>query len=166
VSIGTVHGALPKDSTPYDPAGPTWGNPYTSYVGDINGNPKGYGVYWNPISNYIRNYRSTSVRTGWDRTSLLTEVGNGNPVIIWAHNGYSSSSNGPVGSNISWHTPGGTSIYAIAGMHSFVVVGWHGPIDNPTSIILNDTNRGTWTVSTSYFNGLWSYFNNTGIVVY
>lgn len=170
VSVGTLWSQVAKDSTPRtdDANGniQTWGNPYSGFVGDINGEPNGYGVYWGPISSLANNYRSTAVRTGWNRTSLLQEVEAGNPVVIWAHNGYSYSVNGAVGSNISWQTPGGQSIYAIAGMHSYVVVGWIGNINNPTHIIVNDSNRGRWTITTSYFDGLWSYFNNSGVVIY
>lgn len=168
VSSSTLHSIIPKDSTAYNDNGgdPIWGDPYLYYVGDINGNPKGYGTYWGPLSGVIDNYRSTSIKTGWNRTSLLQEVQNGNPVVVWGHNGYSWSSNGAVGSNISWHTPGGKYIYAIAGMHSYVVVGWVGSIDNPTSIIVNDSNRGRWTMSTSYFDYLWGFFGRSGVVVY
>jgi uncharacterized protein YvpB len=92
---------------------------------------------------------------------MLREVRNGNPVVIWAINGYGYS-----GTEFYWKTPGGTTIRAVSGMHSYVVVGYKGSVDNPTSIILNDPNRGRWTISTAYFNSLWGYFNNTGIVVY
>lgn len=164
----TVYAALPKDPTPYSEseAGKIWGNPYSGFVGDINGEPKGYGVYWGPISSYISKHRKSEVKTGWNRTALLTEVSKDNPVIIWAHNGYSSSPNGAVGTNISWKTPGGESIYAIAGMHSFVVAGFRGNVDNPTHVILHDTNRGVWTVTTSQFDSLWGVFNNSAVVVY
>ena len=168
LSTESVYASIPKDPTPYSDnnGDPIWGNPYSGFVGDISGNPKGYGVYWSPISAFINKYRSSAVKTGWNRTALLTEVSNGNPVIVWAHNGYSSSPNGAVGTNISWKTPGGQSIYAIAGMHSFVVAGWKGDMENPTHVILHDTNRGVWTVGTSQFDSLWSVFNNSGVVVY
>jgi uncharacterized protein YvpB len=94
-------------------------------------------------------------------SGLLNEVKNGNPVIIWAHNGYSYA-----GPEYHWTTPSGKDIRAITGMHSYVVVGFVGSIDNPRQIIVNDSNRGRWTISKDYFMGLWSIFNYTGIVVY
>jgi uncharacterized protein YvpB len=145
----------------------TWGNPYNGYVGNVYGNAiagcnrSGYGVYWAPVNRVVNIYRSSRIISGASVQQLLGEVANGNPVIIWAHNGYSGS-----GSQFSWTTPGGASIRAVTGMHSYVVVGFIGSVENPTSIILNDPNRGRWTISTGYFNGLWSYFGNTGIVVY
>lgn len=161
VSTSAAHSQIAKDNTPWDPDANTWGNPHVGYVGDINGVSEGYGVYWGPLSSWMSGYRSNSVRVGMSRTAMLTEVQNGNPVIIWAHNGYSGS-----GANRSWTTPGGTSIYAIRGMHSYVVVGWRGPIDNPSHIILNDPNRGRWTITTGYFDSLWSYFGRAAVVVY
>lgn len=161
VSTLTLHSQIAKDNTPWDPDNNIWGNPNVGYLGDIYGVNKGYGVYWGPISGLISGYRSSSAKTGWNRTAALQEVKNGNPVIIWAHNGYSYA-----GKNISWHTPGGDYIYAVSGMHSYVIVGYEGPIENPTYIYLNDPNRGRWKITTSYFNSLWGFFNNSAVVVY
>src|SRR3990167_5196687 len=164
VYISTDYGysLLPKDATPRDTVNNIWGNPYNGFVGDIAGNTDGYGVYWGPVaSSLIGRYRSYTIKSGWNVPDLLQEVLKGNPVVIWAHNGYSYA-----GNVFYWNTPGGTSIRAVTGMHSYVVVGYRGPSDNPTHIILNDSNRGRWTVTTSYFNCLWGYFGNTGIVVY
>jgi len=161
ISTMTAYGGIAKDTTPYNAANNTFGNPYAGYTGDIYGRSKGYGAYWGPISGMIGRYRSNSVRTGWNRTAALQEVQKGNPVIIWAHNGYSGS-----GGNISWHTPSGQYIYAIKGMHSYVLVGWEGDINNPKYIYLNDPNRGRWKISTGYFDGLWGYFNRSAVVVY
>lgn len=159
--VMTLYNQIQKDTTPYDEVANTFGDPYSGYVGDIYGKTKGYGVYWGPISNLISNYRSNSIKTGWNLTGLLTEVRNGNPVIVWAHNGYSYA-----GTEYHWTTPGGKYIRAITGMHSYVVVGYVGPIGNPRKVIVNDSNRGRWTLNKDYFMGLWGYFNNTGIVVY
>ncbi len=157
----TLHSQIARDYTPYDEVNNTFGDPYTGYTGDIYGKTKGYGVYWGPISNLISKYRSNSIKTGWNLTGLLTEVRNGNPVVIWAHNGYSYA-----GNEYHWTTPGGKDIRAITGMHSYVVVGYRGSVDNPTHVILNDSNRGVWTKTKNEFLSLWGYFNNTGIVVY
>jgi uncharacterized protein YvpB len=167
----SLYNQVAKDSTPISCDANknvvTWGNPYSGYVGDVYGgavsgcNRSGYGVYWGPVSNVISNYRSNSVKSGWGVSDMLREVEKGNPVVIWAHNGYSSS-----GQIFTWTTPGGQTIRAVSGMHSYVVVGFTGSADNPQSIILNDPNRGRWTISVGYFKALWSYFGNTGIVVY
>ncbi len=161
VSVDSLYSQVAKDNTPYDSATNTWGNPHSGYVGDITGANKGYGVYWGPIRNVVANYRTAETHTGWNRTELLQEVQNGNPVIIWAHNGYAGS-----GANISWNLPGGGSVYAVKGMHSFVVRGWVGDLENPTSVILADpSGRGRWVVSRAYFDSLWNVFGRPAVVV-
>lgn len=157
----TLHSEIAKDTTPYDEVNNIFGNPYEGYTGDIYGVTKGYGVYWSPISALISKYRANSIKTGWNLTGLLSEVQAGNPVVIWAHNGYSYA-----GNEYFWKTPDGETIRAVTGMHSYVVVGYKGSIDDPSHIIVNDSNRGVWTITTSYFLSLWGYFNNTGVVVY
>ncbi len=117
----------------------------------------GYGVHWGPVSSYISRYRNNSVKSGWNLLSLLAEVNKGNPVILFWYNGYTT----PMGPKT---LEGGYTGYG--GMHSEVVVGYTGRVDNPTSIILNDPWRGRRYLSLSTFNGLWSYLGYKAIVVY
>ena len=54
----------------YDPTirnGNVWGDPYTAFVGDINGrqDTTGYGVYWDPIARAARTWRNATAFTGW-----------------------------------------------------------------------------------------------------
>jgi len=117
----------------------------------------GYGVHWGPVSSYISGYRSNSIKSGWNLLSLLAEVNKGNPVILFWYNGYTT----PMGTKI---LDGGATGYN--GMHSEVVVGYTGRVDNPTSVILNDPWRGRRYLSLSTFNWLWSYIGYRAIVVY
>lgn len=128
------------------------GNPYLGYVDQ-------YGTYWDPISKVITNYRQNKVFTDWNITSLLTEIENGNPVMVWGQNGWSDPH------ELSWTTADGTYIYAINGMHSYVVTGFTGEKDNPTSILVNDPWRGVRELPPDEFTKLWSYFN-TALVIY
>lgn len=125
-------------------------DPNTSWV-------EGYGVHWGPVSSYISNYRSNSIKSGWNLLSLLAEVNKGNPVILFWYNGYTT----PMGAKT---LEGGYTGYN--GMHSEVVVGYTGRVDNPTSVILNDPWRGRRYLSLGTFNGLWSYLGYRAIVVY
>lgn len=166
-SVEQIHAAIGTDSTPWDPNSRTWGNPHLRFVGTLTGSGSGpagtggYGVYWGPIRNYIASQgRGAETKSGWNTTALLKEVRNGNPVIIWAHNGYSGS-----GANISWKTSGGTNVYAVKGMHSYVVRGYIGTPENPTHVMFADPGRGLWTVSIGYFNSLWGTFGRTAVVV-
>jgi len=160
VSVDTLYSRIAKDSTPYNESTNTWGNPNNGFVGDLYGNSKGYGAHWGPVAAVISQYRGASVKSGWNLTDLLKEVEAGNPVIIWAHNGYAGS-----GVNTTWNLSGGGSVYTVKSMHSYVVRGFVGGPENPSSILVNDPNRGNQTMSVSYFNSLWSTFSRTAIVV-
>jgi uncharacterized protein YvpB len=128
------------------------GNPHKGFVTN-------YGTYWGPVSAAVGRYRSIRLITGGDLHAVLQEVQNGNPVMIWGQNGWSTPT------NISWTADDGTYIYAVSGMHSIVVKGFTGTADNPTSILVNDPWRGNSTLSVSKFRSNWSYFN-VAMVVY
>lgn len=160
VSVDTLYSQIAKDNTPYNADTNTWGNPNSGYVGDIRGNAKGYGVHWGPTASLISKYRGATVKTGWNLADLLREVEAGNPVIIWAHNGYGGS-----GSNTSWNLPGGGTVYTVKGMHSYVVKGFIGSPESPSKIIVNDPGRGVQNMSPSYFNSLWGTFGRAAVIV-
>ncbi|MFZ2202452.1 MAG: Ig-like domain-containing protein, partial [Microgenomates group bacterium] len=74
----------------YDPSprrGNLWGDPYEIFVGDIDGKQMstGYGVYWPPIARVANLYTKAREFSGLPLPEILTEVKNGNPVIIWAY---------------------------------------------------------------------------------
>jgi uncharacterized protein YvpB len=163
----SVYSGIAKDNTvcKKDATGKitVWGNPHSGYVGSIDGTGDcgGYGVYWGPVSSYISG-RGVSNQdfSGWSVSQLAKEIEKGHPAVVWGQNGWSSPY------DKSWKTPGGTSIYAINGMHSEVAVGFIGPSSNPTHIITNDPWRGRRTHTVAQFNVFWSYFGHTGVVVY
>ncbi|MBD3363302.1 hypothetical protein GF362_06290 [Candidatus Dojkabacteria bacterium] len=166
-STNQLYSEIAKDTTPCDAENNVWGNPHIGFVGDINGNhdcasgQRGYGVYWEPVSGLLsRNGVSNRIYRGWNVSSLAAEIEKGHPAMVWWQNGFSSPD------NVSWTTPEGTSIYAVNGMHSEVVIGFIGTTDNPTHFIVNDPWRGRRTLDVGYFKALWGYFNNTAIVIY
>lgn len=146
------------DNTPH--VGNTWGNPYTLFVGNVDGRQMvdGYGVYWGPIARVARNYRQAQEFESWNVSQLTTELVRGNPVVIWA---YSRN-----GSKTSWNTPGGQYIYAVRGEHAVTVVGFVGPVEDPTQIIVNDPLVGQVYWPRSLFDSKWASFNQSGVVIY
>ncbi len=117
---------------------------------------EGYGVHWGPIYNFISKYRTVSLKNNWNIEDLVQEVQRGNPVIIWGHNQFSSTG--------TFELDSGATGYH--GMHSVVVKGFVGNVENPTSIIVNDPWLGSRTISLSSFKSLWAYIDNTALVVY
>jgi uncharacterized protein YvpB len=169
VSVSYIHSQIGTASPQsYNSGTNTWGNPNAGFVGTLDGSGPagpngtgGYGVYWGPVRSFIGRYRSASVKSYASTSAMLRDVDAGNPVIIWAHNGFSGS-----GARLSWNSPSG-NVSAVRGMHSYVVRGYIGSVDNPTSILVNDPGtRGRWTVSVGYFNSLFNTFGRVGVVVY
>ncbi len=127
------------------------GNPNLGYVSN-------YGTYWDAIAKVVGAYRSYRLFKEWTLAELLKEVQKGTPVMIWGQNGWSNPH------EISWTASDGTYIYAINGMHSYIVRGWRGPIENPTHILVNDPWRGVYALSTSEFVRRWNFFKIALIV--
>lgn len=147
----------------YDPTphvGNVWGDPYTAFVGSINGKDltTGYGVYWGPIENAAKHYRPAQAFTGWSASQLASTIEAGNPVVIWGFygNGYP----------VSWTTPDGKYIPAYYGEHARTVIGFYGLASNPTKFVINDPISGQITWTTSQFLSNWAAFGNAGVVVY
>ncbi len=147
----------------YDPTirnGNVWGDPYSAFVGSINGrqNTTGYGVYWDPIAKAANNWRSASAFSDWDVAKITAEIAAGNPVVVW----------GVTGSSISrddWVTPEGKQILAWRGEHARVLIGFKGTVENPTAFILNDPISGRITWTKEKFESNWSTFNNSGVII-
>ncbi|MEI8337602.1 MAG: C39 family peptidase [bacterium] len=165
VSEDTLISNLPfatKEPAKIDPlTGQTiWGDPNKGFVGNINGKmpTTGYGVYEKPILNVALNYR---INSGLLATSsifyLLQEVKNGNPVVVWG----SVTS----GVDISWHDQFGNLIKAVGGEHARVVVGFNGPIDAPTAILIIDPVYGKIQMPISDFIRDWALLGNKAVVV-
>lgn len=146
------------DPTPHN--GNIWGDPYKAFVGNVNGKQMttGYGVYWDPIVRVARNYRSAQEFSGWSASQVMNEVKRGNPVIIWT---YSKS-----GAPTSWFTPSGEKIFAVAGEHTVLVVGYVGSADDPTQVIVNDSLEGKVYWSRATFDKRFATFAGSGVVVY
>jgi uncharacterized protein YvpB len=141
--------------------GDIWGDPYQKYVGNIDGKicKTGFGVFWEPVAKAAQNWREAEAFSGWTIEDLIQEIADGNPVVFWGVL--------PTGTlnDCSWHTPEGKFILAFKETHVRLAVGFIGPQNNPSQIIINDPLSGRLYWSTSYFFQNWSVFNRSGVVV-
>jgi len=151
-------GLVGYDNTPH--IGGTWGNPYQHFVGNVNGNQMrdGYGVYWDPIARVASMFGSAQAFQNQNIQFLTSQIQKGNPVIIWV---FSSS-----GAPTHWKTPTGVDVFAVAGEHTVVVVGYVGPANNPTQMIVNDSLVGQVYWSRALFDHKWATFAQSGVVVF
>jgi uncharacterized protein YvpB len=166
-----IYEVLPKQNVKQENG--YWGNPNLGYVGNIYGEfggdgTKGYGVHWDPIHQYISQYRPAEVKRDWDIKSMLEEVRNGHVSIIWWQNGAEDPT------PLVWKTydaNGNTvEINAVNAMHSVVVIGYLGSPESPSKIIVSDPWASRWDMRYAYYDipqfaRLWSYYQNTAVLV-
>ncbi len=173
VSEDTIISKTGQDTSPYvcSNGSCTWGNPARSFLGYGNGsgnlsgtnNYPAYGVHWDPINNVFASYGlKTQLFHGGSVQQLVQAITAGHPIQIWWYNGVSS------GTTVSWKdNQTGQTVTTINGMHSVVVIGFNGDPDNPSSFITMDPWFGSYaTYSASALAYQWSFFNNTGIIVF
>ena len=117
-----------------------WDDPNEMFVGfiDKKGAENGYGIYGQGVVKGLQNldmeakhYASSSINI-----SLITKsLKENKPVIFW---GYTSLTQQPY----TWNTKTGKTIKAFRGEHARVVVGFEGPINNPTGFYVHDPING------------------------
>lgn len=158
VGEGELMERVGYDPTPHENG--IWGDPDVAFVGSLDGrqNTTGYGVHWGPIAKAARAYRSAEAFSGWSAAQVAAQIAQGNPVVMWGIY--------PGGKREGWKTPAGRYIDAWKGEHVRTVIGFTGKAEAPTSFIINDPIVGRLTWSTSQFNGNWSTYGNSGVVVY
>jgi uncharacterized protein YvpB len=141
-----------------------WGNPYQTFVGNVNGldyNATGYGVYYPPIAMAARRAgRSALAKEGWNPHDLYVEVASGNPAVVWVPvYGYWASA-----SMRYWTAWDGQPIRYTLVEHAMTLIG----VDAAAgTVTLNDPNRGyVRRVAMSDFEAAFAKFNNMAVVVY
>ncbi|MFH1656263.1 MAG: C39 family peptidase [Candidatus Nealsonbacteria bacterium] len=159
VSEDEIMEKIGYDSTPHK--GDIWGNAHQKYVGDINGKmcATGFGVFWDPVAKTAQNWREAEAFSNWTIQNLTDEITNGNPVVFWGVM--------PTGrlTNCSWSTPDGEYIKAFKETHVRLIIGFIGPKENPSKIIINDPLSGRLYWSTSDFYQNWAIYNYSGVVI-
>lgn len=159
VSENEIMGEIGYDLTPRQEN--IWGDPYQSYVGDINGKMcrNGYGVYWQPVASAAQNYLSAEFFSNWGIENLTTEIQLGNSIIVWGTLIVETPT------DCSWHTPEGKYIKAFKETHVRLAIGFIGNQKNPSMIILNDPLAGRVYWPTAYFLKNWGTFDYSGVVI-
>lgn len=157
-----------------NPSLSTWGNPNKAFLGWPNGsgdpkNRSAYGVHWSPIINMLSSKYGiqTQLHRNWNLKGIAQEIHKGHPVQIWWWNGVSSYYGANGASRVYWKdNQTGETVEALQGMHSILVIGYNGDVDNPTSFIVLDPWWGYNTYSAAKFKVQWPPLRKTGLVIY
>jgi uncharacterized protein YvpB len=136
-----------------------WGDPYTNFVGDVNGSESaltGYGVYYPVILAIARSHGVPNAYggEGFSPATIYAELAAGHPVQIWMEARWSRPA---VRTWIAWD---GRSIRYSQAEHSVILTGV-----SPTSVRVNDDQFGSqYWVSKWTFETSWRDFNNMAII--
>jgi uncharacterized protein YvpB len=165
VTQDQIFASLPQDARPVQ-LGPDgyplrWGDPYTDFVGDVNGyEPSftGYGVYYPPIVAAAERYGADADgHTGWTVAEIVAELREGNSVVVW------------LTSDFKPHVPrywtawDGRRIPWAIGEHAVPVIGYD-PVQNTVTVVdvLYGVER---TLTTQAFAAALTTFGGMGIAV-
>ncbi len=136
-----------------------WGNPYTNYVGDVNGDdrtPTGYGVYYPVILAIARSHGVPNAYggEGFAPSAIYAELAAGHPVATWVETGWAKASVG------TWTAWDGQPIRYSLIEHVVTLSGL-----SPTMVRVNDPWHGTqYWISKATFEASWRDFNNMAVV--
>jgi uncharacterized protein YvpB len=136
-----------------------WGDPYTNFVGDVNGSESaltGYGVYYPVILSIARSHGVPNAYggEGFSPQTVYAELAAGHPVQIWMEARWSRPA---VRTWIAWD---GRTIRYSQAEHSVILTGV-----SPTSVRVNDDQFGSqYWVSKWTFETSWRDFNNMAVI--
>lgn len=138
-----------------------WGDPFQSFVGNVNGsepNYTGYGVYWPPLQRAaITAGHYAQGGQNWSAREIYLELSEGHPVVIWTDTTFTAV---PVRWWTAWD---GAAIPYAVGEHAVTLTG----IDvNSWSVQLVDVGHGVVrTFSMAQFQSFWTTFSDMAVVV-
>lgn len=172
-SLLTFYGYTPKEQTLIDLLGVgsplqfkngIWADPQLAFVGKIDGSQigmTGYGTYWKAVARVAQGYKpELNWFEGGNLQTLTSSIDAGNPVQIWT---VVSSKGGFA--ELVWQTPDGTKITGYNGEHTWVVDGYKGTADKPTSFHVVDPFFGPKDVTVAELTKQWARYNNSGVRV-
>ena len=136
-----------------------WGDPYTNFVGDVNGSETGhtgYGVYYPVILAIARSHGVPNAYggEGFSAATVYAELAAGHPAQIWMEARWSRPA---VRTWTAWD--GRIVRYSLA-EHSVILTGV-----SSTQVRVNDDQFGSqYWVSKSTFESSWRDFNNMAVI--
>lgn len=136
-----------------------WGDPYTNFVGNVNGSETrhtGYGVYYPVILSIARSHGLPNAYggEGFSASTIYGELAAHHPVEIWIEAQWSRPWLG------TWTAWDGRRIRYSNAEHAVTLTGV-----SPTSVRVNDPEFGSqYWVSKATFETVWRDFDNMAVV--
>jgi uncharacterized protein YvpB len=136
-----------------------WGDPYTNFVGNVNGSESaltGYGIYYPVILSIARSHGLPNAYggEGFSPATIYAELAARHPVEVWIEARWSRPAMG------TWTAWDGRRIRYSLAEHAVTLSGV-----SPTMVRVNDDQFGSqYWVSKSQFEAVWRDFNNMAVV--
>ena len=136
-----------------------WGDPYTNFVGNVNGSETaltGYGVYYPVILSIARSHGVPNAYggEGFSAGTVYAELAARHPVQIWMEARWSRPAMG------TWTAWDGRRVRYSLAEHSVILTGV-----SPTMVRVNDDQFGSqYWVSKATFERSWADFGNMAII--
>jgi uncharacterized protein YvpB len=145
-----------------------WGNPYTNFVGRVNGSdlgPTGYGIYYPVILSIAKSHGAPSSigGEGISASQVYAALAQGHPVLVWVETGWENArAAGYTGTWTSWPDKGGKPIRYSLIEHVVTLSGV-----SATQIRVNDPwkSGSQYWFSKASFEASWADFNNMAIIL-
>ena len=142
-----------------------WGNPYTNFVGDVNGSdlgPTGYGVYYPLILAIARSQGAPGSigGEGFTAAQVYAALANHHPVLVWVETGWENArAAGYTGTWTSWDEK--QINYSLI-EHVVTLSGV-----SPTQVRVNDPWRAgsQYWYSKAAFENSWRDFSNMAVIL-
>jgi uncharacterized protein YvpB len=136
-----------------------WGDPYTNFVGNVNGSdwtPTGYGVYYPVILKMARDIGLTNAHggEGLSAATIYDALSTGHAVEVWIETNWTRPA------VRTWTAWDGRTIRYTYAEHAVTLSGV-----SPSQVRVNDPLHGTqYWVSKATFETSWADFNNMAVV--
>jgi uncharacterized protein YvpB len=138
-----------------------WGDPYQTFVGNVNGSEPsytGYGVYAPPIAYAAQ--RAGAAATAYDNVdpqTLYQQVLNGNPVVVWVVNHLGTTS------LRTWTAWDGRTVPYSVGEHAMTLLGVN--TDDGTVTLADPGNGSQFSTTMQRFESSFNSFGRMAVVV-
>ena len=136
-----------------------WGDPYTNFVGDVNGSdwtPTGYGVYYPVILRIARDIGLTNAYggEGMAPSTIYNALKTGHAVEVWVETNWTRPGVD------TWTAWDGRKVRYSYAEHAVTLSGV-----SPTQVRVNDSLHGTqYWISKAIFETSWADFNNMAVI--
>ena len=136
-----------------------WGDPYTNFVGNVNGSdttPTGYGVYWPVILSIARSHGVPNATggEGYAPGTIYNALTAGHPVEVWVETNWMRPRLG------TWTAWDGRKVRYSFVEHAVILSGV-----SASQLRINDPLHGTqYWVSKSQFEASWRDFNDMAVI--